>query len=200
MVLYLNMENIKFSIVTYLTGEDYKIVRQIQKDVSEISGSKKCLVDWLPHITIGDGIIVSKDRLDEINDKFQDFSNSQKFIRAKISGFDGIDNWKGTVEGKVSPYVIWLEVEVSDELRALRNKLDSEIISKEETWLPRTVNYAPHITIAFSDLDKDGYDKGLNYLKNKEINIDFEINHVSLVECYGEGNMTSVEYRKFYFQ
>jgi 2'-5' RNA ligase len=193
------MKNINFSIVSYLTNEDYKIVRDIQKEISQITGSKKCLVDWLPHITTGYGIIVSEDRLQEIENKLQEFTSNQATIKAVIKGFGGVDNWKGAVEGKVTPYVIWLDVEVGEDLMNLFNSLKDTITSKEDTWLPRTINYIPHVTIAFSDLDKEGYEKGLEYLKNKSLEREFVISHLALVECYGEGNMTSVEYKKFYF-
>lgn len=194
------MKNINFSIVTYLVGEDFKVVRDVQKEISEITGSKKCLVDWLPHITIGDGIIVSGDNLKKVEKQLEVFANEQKSIKAKIKGFGGVDNWKGAVEGKVTPYVIWFDVEVSKDLLDLFNRLKETITSEAETWLPRTTNYVPHVTIAFSDLNKEGYEKGLAYLKNKSLEREFEISHASLVECYSEGNMTSVEYKKFYFK
>lgn len=194
------MKNTNFSLIAYLTGEDYKIVRDIQKEISHITGSRKCLEDWLPHITLGDGIIVSDERLKEIENKLREFSDNQEVIKAKIKGFGGIDNWKGAVEGKVTPYVIWLGVEVSEDLLNLAHSLRDTIISKEETWLPRSTSYIPHITIAFSDLSREGYEKGLEFLKNKSLERDFEMSHLSLVECYGEGNMTSVEHKKFYFK
>ena len=143
--------------------------------------------------------MVSENRLEDISSKLKDFASKQKIIKARIKGFGGIDNWKGTVEGKVTPYVIWLEVEVSNDLLKLHNDLKDEIVSKEETWLPRTTNYVPHVTIAFSDLDKDGYENGIKYLAEKSLDMEFVISHFALVECYGEGNMTSVEYMKYYF-
>ena len=191
------MKNINYSIVTYLVGEDYKIVRGIQEEISEITGSKKCLTDWLPHITVGDGIVVPEDRLSEIENKFQNFANQQKTIKATIKGFGGTDSWKGAISGEVTPYVIWLNVEVNKDLLDLFDKLKDAIISNEETWLPRTIKYQPHITIAFFDLDKEGYEKGLEYLKYKSLEREFEIDNISLVKCYGAANMTSIEYRRF---
>lgn len=45
-----------FSLVSFLSGEEYKQVRELQKELSTITGSRKCLEDWLPHITIGGGV------------------------------------------------------------------------------------------------------------------------------------------------
>ena len=188
-----------FSLVTYLIKEDYKLVREIQKEISEITGSKKCLIDWLPHITVGDAIIINENKLPSILQELQELANQQKMINAKINGFGNVNDWKGAVAGKVTPYVIWLNVEINHELVDLFNRLRDNITSGYETYLPRTFNYAPHITIAFFDLDVEGYKKGLDYLRNKSFEREFEISHVSLVECYGEVNMTSAEYMRYYF-
>lgn len=194
------MKTINFSIVSYLTGEEYKQVREIQKKLGDITGSRKCLEDWLPHITTGDGIEVPEEALLQTEQAILDFTKNQKEITARIKGFNGIENWKGAVEGKITPYVIWLDVEVSDDLMNLFNNLRDAVTSKYETWLPRTVNYTPHVTVAFADLTEEGYRKGMDYLKSQSFETEFKINHVALVECYGEGNMTSVEYKKFYFE
>jgi len=112
-------------------------------------------------------------------------------------GFGGTDHWRGAIEGKVSPYVIWIDVKSSDDLVNLFNKLRNDITSKEETWLPRIVDFVPHITLAFIDLNKEGYEKGLRYLDGKEMDREFDISQISLVKCHGEGNMTSAEYKIF---
>ena len=100
------MEKKNYSLVSYLTGEEYKKVRDLQKKLSEITSSQKCLVDWLPHITIGDGIIISDNDMQVVEKISQAFAASQKEVHANIKGFGGIENWKGAVEGKITPYVI----------------------------------------------------------------------------------------------
>jgi 2'-5' RNA ligase len=189
---------LNFSIISTLSGEVYKKVRDLQKEISKVTGSEKCLIDWQPHITIGDGIIVNEKDLAVTEEKLKSFAENHKIVKAKISGFAGIDNWKGAVEGKITPYVIWLEVELNDDLTNLYNSLKEDIVEGYETWLPRTINYKPHVTIAFADLTKEGYEKGLIYLKEKSFETEFDINNITLSECYGEGNMTSLEYKKFY--
>ena len=192
------MEKKNYSLVSYLTGEEYKKVRDLQKKLSEITGSQKCLVDWLPHITVGDGIIISDNDMQAVEKISQAFATSQKRVSANIKGFSGTENWKGALDGKITPYVIWLEVEVNDELLKLFNNLRDVLTSQYDAWLPRTVNYTPHITIAFADLTQEGYRKGMDYLATQKFETSFAISHVALVESYGEGSMTSVEYKKFY--
>lgn len=189
-----------FSVITYLTGEEYKKVRELQKALSDITGSRKCIEDWLPHATVGDGIRVSEEELPAVEEEFEKFASIQKNVTTSIAGFGGVENWKGAVAGKVTSYVIWLNVDVSPELLGLFNNLRDAIISKHETWLPRTITYIPHITLAFADLTKEGYDKGMAYLSEHSFESSLTISHVALTESYGEGNMTSVEYRKFYFE
>lgn len=192
------MEKKTYSLIACLEGEEYKKVRGIQKELSELTGSRKCLEDWQPHITIGDGPLLSEEELKDYILALETFVKNNKSVTAKLTDFAGIDNWKGAREN-ITPYVLWANVEVSGDLLNIFNTLRDNLTSKYETWLPRTVNYVPHVTVAFADLDEEGYRKGLDFLSTKNLNTNFKISHVSIVECYGEGNMTSVEYRRFYF-
>lgn len=188
-----------FSLISYLSGEEYKKVRRLQKNLYEITGSKKCLEDWLPHITIGDGVVLSVDDMKEIETELGEFVQGQNTVQVNIKGYGGTSNWKGAVENKITPYVIWLDVKISPELVQLFNNLRDKITSQYSVWLPRTVDYAPHITLAFADLSEEGYKKGMAYLSSKTFEFSFLISHIALVESYGEGSMTSVERKKFYF-
>ena len=191
---------INFSIVSYLEGEEFKKVRAIQKKLSEITGSKKSLEDWLPHITIGDGIAVSQVRLGEVESALENLAAAQKVVHAQIRGFAGIEDWKGSIPGKITPYVIWLNISVSPELKNLFSDLRDKLTANHETWLPRTINYIPHITLACADLSEEGYRAGMEYVSSLQFEETLTISHAALVECYGEGNMDSVEYHKFYFK
>lgn len=182
----------------YLVGEEYKKVRGIQKELSKLTGSRKCLEDWQPHITVGDGPFLSHDELQTYVQSLEAFTKNQKTISAKLTDFAGINNWKGAREN-ITPYVLWANVGVSEELLELFNALKDNLTAQYETWLSRTANYTPHITVAFADLSEEGYKKGLDFLSKQNLDLEMAISHISLVECYGEGNMTSVEYKRFYF-
>jgi 2'-5' RNA ligase len=196
-----NMNNTKnFSINANLEGEAYKKVRELQQKLSEITGSKKSLVDWHPHITLSDAIIASENELKKLEVELSNFSHSQNSIKVNITGWGGTDNWRGAVKDKVTPYIIWLEVKVSPDLLHLFNDLRERITSHYGVWLPRMKNYVPHVTLAFADLSEDGYRKGMEYLATQKFESAFTISNIALIECYGEGNMTSAEYKKFYFR
>lgn len=189
----------KFSIVSYLSGEEYKKVRQLQKEISQITGSKKCLEDWLPHITIGEGVVVSDNEVEKLERELSTVSNGQSLLHVSAKGFGGLENWKDVISDKITPYVIWIGVEMNQKLLNLFNDLKSKITSHYDVWLPIKSDHIPHITLAFADLTREGYEKGIDYLSGKEFKLSFDISHLALVECYGEGDMTSVEYKKFYF-
>jgi len=193
------METKKFSLVTYLIENEYGKVRGLQERLSELTGSTKCLTDWQPHITVGDGLEVTAEQLSEIENKLQKFAERQQTIVTKITGFGGIDNWKGAVEGKITPYIIWLDVEVSAELLKLWTELRDTVTAHYLAWLPRSQNYVPHVTLAFADLTEEGYEKGMEYLAKESFESPLTVSHVALVECYGVGNMTSREYKQFPF-
>lgn len=188
------------SLISNLSGDSYKKVRSLQKELSRVTGSISCLADWQPHITIGDGLVVDQQTMTGLTTELQAFAESHQPVKARIHGYAGIDNWKGAVEGKVTPYVIWLSVEMNDELMALWSSLRDKITARYEAWLPRTVEYNPHVTIAFSDLTKEGFEKGMAYLgenAHRIADIWFDINSITIAECYGEGYMQSVEHSRF---
>lgn len=84
-----------YSLITNLSGEQYKKVRELQKNISGISGSRKSIEDWLPHITIGDGPLLSDDEVGDYEESLKSFVINQKSVKARLKGFTGIDNWKG---------------------------------------------------------------------------------------------------------
>lgn len=189
-----------FSLVSYLTNEEFNSVLNLQTQISEITHSVKSLTEWLPHITVGDGIAVSSEQLEEVENILKKFTENQKNFTTYISGFGGTETWKGAVPGKITPYVIWLDVEMNGELMSLFTDLKNSLTSHYDAWLPRTVNYSPHVTLAFADLTEEGYKKGLEFIKNQKFESPLTISHVALVECFGEGNMTSKEYKRFNFK
>jgi len=82
----------------------------------------------------------------------------------------------------------------------LQDLLKEDVTDNFDVWLPRIEDYKPHITLAFADLDEIGYKKGLEYVNSlSDFSLDIDISSFSLTECYGAGNMESVEFKKYYF-
>lgn len=194
------MKNKNFSIVSYLSGEEYKKVRELQRELSEITDSRKSLEDWQPHITLGDAIIVPEDRLGALKNELSEFCKLQNNVNVVASGFGGIDNWVGEVKNKITPYVIWLDVKSNSDLDEIFLDLRKKITSRYNAWIPRSDKFSPHITLAFADLSEDGYKKGREHLLSQSLELDFSISNLSLVECFGEGSLKSLEIARFNFR
>jgi len=68
----------QYSIVVYLEGEVKKQVREMQEKLFDITGSRACIDAWEPHMTVGDGILVSKEELVEVESNLQKIVDEQK--------------------------------------------------------------------------------------------------------------------------
>ena len=187
----------KYSIVCYLEGLQHDKVREIQKKLFEITGSRKCLDAWVPHITIGSGIVVSKEKQNETDKAFQKIADKQLIFSIKLSGFGGTSEWKGARPGITTPYVLWINPVMSEQLMRLFKIVANEITSKYETFYPRIMEYIPHVTVAYGDLTKEGYEKGKEYIKTLDFKDEINVSHIALVENFPDKD---VEYKRFYFK
>ena len=157
------MNNIKrYSIVCYLENEHHDRVRVIQKELLKLTGSRKCLDSWSPHLTIGSGILVTSEKQAEIDKSFLKLTNEKKEFEVLLADFGGTENFKGA-DG-LTPYVLWINVVVNKELQTLFDNIAEAITSKYDTFWPRIIQYVPHVTIAYGDLSAEGYEKGKMYL------------------------------------
>lgn len=186
-----------YSVVCYLEGLPHDKVRAIQKKLFELTGSRKCLDAWTPHITIGSGIIVPRERQQETDEAFQKLLDQQSVFNVILSGFGGTTEWKGARKGITTPYVLWVNPVMNEQLLRLFNTVADGITSKYETFYPRIVEYIPHITVAYGDLTKEGYEKGEEYLRTADFKDEISISHIALVENFPDKD---VEYKRFYFK
>lgn len=189
--------NRKFSIVCYLAGEKLDRVRNLQEEVSKLTGSRASLDSWIPHVTVGDGIWVSEPELKILEKELFELTNQQEKFLVNIGGFGGLTNRKGG-EGEVTtPYVLWIDVDVNENLKKLVDNIYSQVSSKYKLWYSMPKPYTPHVTVAFRDLSKEGYYKGLQFLEDKKFSDEIEVSHIALVEKLPDKD---VEYKRFYFK
>ena len=190
------MNNIKrYSIVCYLENEHHDRVRVIQKELLKLTGSRKCLDSWSPHLTIGSGILVISEKQAEIDKSFGKLTNEQKEFEVLLADFGGTENFKGA-DG-LTPYVLWINVVVNKELQTLFDNIAETITCKYDTFWPRIIQYVPHVTVAYGDLNAEGYEKGKMYLSELKFTDTIKISHVALVENSPDKD---IEYKRFYFQ
>lgn len=144
----------KFSLVAFIEDEVKDTIIELQKKLYEITGSRKCLDDRFPHITVGDGIIVDSKQLKEIESQLSQFCKTQKPLMLTFKKFGGKTDRKVGIGEISTPYVLWIEVEMDAALKKIAHDIE-EITKPESLWFQMPRPYNPHITVAFRDLDEE---------------------------------------------
>jgi 2'-5' RNA ligase len=171
----------QLSIVSYLDSAAIDNVRQLQQTLSEITGSRVALDSWQPHITLGDGIDIPHSALADFVDDMKRALQSTAIFNVTISGISSLDS-RPTGIGEIStPYVIFINVSVNQELTNLVARIDT-LINGRSIWYHMPRPYLPHVTLAFRDLSEAGYRSGLDYLQGKTVRLTSKIDHIALVE------------------
>lgn len=79
----------QYSIVSYLEGVEYERVRTLQRALFERTGSRACLDDWEPHLTVGSGVWVSDEERAEVEDALTRIAADTKPFSVALKGFRG---------------------------------------------------------------------------------------------------------------
>lgn len=171
----------KLSLVSYLDDATQKQIRKLQEGISKATGSRASLDAWQPHITLSDGVEIDGTQfIGFLSGMTEALKDTPRFT-VQISGIGSLDNRVGG-EGEITtPYAIYLHVTVTPELDALRQTVQAATANIPK-WYALPQPFTPHVTLAFRDLDDNGYVKGLRYLIGKETSFTSSISSVSLVE------------------
>lgn len=180
------------SIVSYLDQAVTTQVRELQKTMSEITGSQASLNSWLPHVTLGDGVDVTNVELNDLIGEIQEIAKVTPTFTVSVSGFSSLDSRPIGVGEISTPYAIFIDVVVSQELLDLVAKID-EVTTARSIWYHMPRPYHPHITLAFRDLSEAGYRRCLDYLSDKSIQFSSLIDHIALVQKLSD---TDTEYTR----
>jgi len=171
----------KLSIVCYLDINSSKTVRELQRELSKVSGSVASLASWEPHVTIGDGIEVNDIELGAVKAELASLGREITAFPLSLQGVESRDDRIGGEDEETTPYLIYLGVTVGDDLRALVDRV-GYLTMYLRKWYVMPKPYVPHVTLAFRDLNECGFYEGLKYLSDKDISITATIGHFSLVE------------------
>jgi 2'-5' RNA ligase len=171
----------RFSIVSYLDPKSTAIVRAVQQELADLTGAKASLELWKPHITVGDGIEIEGQELASLKEKFEVFSLKEKPFEVDLRDIIKMDTRKGG-EGEITtPYGLYVEVQPNEFLMRLVSNVS--LASKGlKKWYSMPRPYHPHCALVFKDLNEDGFRKGIDYLKGKDLKLTVILDHVSLVE------------------
>ena len=184
-----------FSIIIYLNKKLNQKVRNIQRELLNLTGSRACLDLWKPHFTIGAGVRVEDKKLNSLYKDIKENLKEIKQFKIKIKDYGFMNNWmSGKLKG-FTGYVVYLNVIKNKELNKLFNILKKNVTDKREIFYGPISKYNPHITIAFKDLCCKGFLKSKKFLKNKKFENELTINHIALAKENPDGKWS--EYKRF---
>lgn len=180
------------SLVTYLDAQSTQAVRNIQTELSHITGSRACLDSWLPHNTVGDGLTVNSKEIEKLTDTLKPLLANFSSFKLRLNNYDYFQSRPIGKRESSTPYAIFITVEPNEQLLEL-----VEIIRRStehlEKWYRMSTPYSPHITVAFQDLTEEGLRLGMQHLENKTIHLTSTISAVSLVEKTADQNIQRAE-------
>lgn len=184
----------QLSIVSYLDETATKEVRELQVAVSKVTGSKASLSSWSPHITIGDGVDVgSEEDFETLKQEIAILAQSNAPFEIGSYEFSARDSRNVGVGEVSTQYVLELRVVVNENLNDFVSRV-YELTKKYNKWYKMPRPYHPHITIAFRDLEKEGFERGIAYLEGKSISIKSGVRHVALVEKFPETDVEKIRF------
>lgn len=171
----------QLSVVSYLDKDTTAEVRKLQRTLSDITGSTASLLSWEPHVTIGDGVELDRDGADQLIRQMEKVANANRAFDLELSEFKSFDTRPIGRGESSTPYVIYIDVKVNKELLSLVKDIEG-VTEQHSQWYRMHRPYTPHVTLAFRDLGKEGYDRGLAFLANQAIDLTTKIDHIALVE------------------
>lgn len=187
----------KFSIVIYLNPALTKKIRKLQKNVSKVTGSQAGFKLWMPHFTIGSAVKVSEKELKGLYADIKTATSCFKPFNTSIKNYDFMDDWTGGVLSGHTPYVIYLKVILNKKLSRLAKIIKEKVTDKRIIWYKQPWPYKPHITLAYKDLSKKAYIKGMELFKHKKFSGKALIDHISISKQNNIGKWA--EFKKFKF-
>ena len=172
----------KFSVVSYFDHEFTSRVRTLQGRIAKETGARVSLDIWDPHITIGSGISVPDGDISHAKKLLDRAVAGVEPFSITVSGFGFMDNWVGGQRPGISPYVVYLSVEIPESLRLLVDSVRTNLTDHFEHWYEQPSPYTPHITLAYRDLSEEGFLQTKKRLASESFSVEPIINHVSLVD------------------
>jgi len=189
-------DSLEISTVGYPPYRIRNEINALREDLAERFSSKNAL-SWEPHITLAHRVLIPGDKLEGRLTDIKTLCRITKPIRIRTVDLE-LFEIKGT--SLKHPYAIVLEVEVSDALRAVNEKINKEIYEGLERPSMKDETYRPHITLAYRDLTKENYLKAIDFFRDNPINSRFKFELDNLVLIRHETHDLVEEFRKFRFE
>ncbi len=170
-----------YSQIIYLDGDLGKEVREIQKNLSDLTNSYACLNIREPHFTIGDGIALDDKEIDKYSEQLKNILKDIKPFVIEIKDYSCMEKLRGKSLLWFSPYVVYIGIVINKELQMLSELIKGASI-KYPLWYIQSWPYTPHITIAFKDLTKEGFDRAKKFLDQKTFAWTFVVDRIHIAK------------------
>lgn len=170
----------RLSIVSYLDPQASAQVRDLQYAISDITRSRASLLSWGPHVTLADGVEAEDDQIENLVESIAEAATRHPYFNLTASSYGFFYNRPLGKDEISTPYALFLKVSTNERLLSLSAEI-TKVISTYPIWYNMPLPYQPHITLAFRDLDRQGFDKGIAYLDDQQISLTATIDHIALV-------------------
>ncbi|SMO70857.1 2'-5' RNA ligase family protein [Gracilimonas mengyeensis] len=130
-----------------------------------------------PHITLLSPFRTDADHTQELHLLLEVFAQAYEPFEVSLDGF-----------ATFPPRVIFIDVDKSEPLMTLQEKLEELARSKEElfSYGYKERPYHPHMTLAFKDLTKANFHRAWKEFKDREFDESFKVDKLSLLKHDGE--------------
>ena len=168
-----------YPIVTYFNQDFENEIRGLQKELFEITGARASLDEWRPHVTVGKALWIEDNNLKQLTQELTEFIQAQPVFEMEFDGFGNMDDWAGAEAFKCEPYVVYIDVVVNDDLNNYVEKLSQILDKYEHKYVIHKGNF--HLTLAFKDLNRTGFEKAKKYLRDKSFQRKIKVDSLSVV-------------------
>lgn len=170
----------RFSVIAYFDEETTTEIRHIQSLLLAETGSHGSLTSWLPHVTVGSGLVVEEEQLAEFYKTIETYTRTIPEFTIHTQDFGYMDDWSGAKFG-YTPYVVYIKPDELGTLPEVAGFFEG-LKSVYPAWYNQPWPYQPHITVAFKDLSKVGFASAQKFLTGKTYEKSIHIDSVSLAE------------------
>lgn len=151
------MESMRFVIITVPQQDVIERIDAFRRHVSRITDSVSALA-YPPHVTLRTGAAVPLCELDTFVNQFRDHIGEWQTFPIATKRFV-TEPYRHEGETR---YFIGYEMEEDDRLFALNGRLLEYAPYRKS----RRKHFMPHLTVAFDDLDRRGFDRAIEHFAN----------------------------------
>ncbi len=186
-----------YPCILYFEEKIENEIRSLQNNLSKLTNAKYALSTWRPHITAGKTLYLEGKEFSEISKELKKFAKTQSQFDIELKDFKFWSSSRNHKRTDREPYGINIEVISNPSLISFVNSLNK--ILKKFNYFCEVFPYKPHITLANRDLNKEGFKKAKEFLRNKNFSRTTNISSFSFA-IYNEEKKKFIELKNFNLQ